>query len=353
MKIVFFVGEFNGGGAERVISIIANRMIEKDFDIEILKYHNTENVYKTNEKIVINSVEENTGTRDNLIKNLLWMHRYFKNNTDVVISFLAPFNILSLLANTGNNTPIIVADRNDPNKTPSNTIIRKIRDLLYRKANKVVVQTNDNKKYFNYLKEKCIVISNPIDLKEFEGVALKAAKTDKIVSVGRLEEQKNQILLIDAFYEIKKEFTDYCLYIYGEGPYRKKLENRISELGLNDSVKLPGNSLNVFDDIKDAKLFVLSSNYEGMPNALAEAMCLGLPSISTDVSGVSELINDGKNGFIININDKKELILKMRNILNDVKLSDKFAKESIKLNDRLNADKIVEEWCELIKQVNM
>ena len=352
MKITFFVGEFNGGGAERVISILANKLVEKDFDVEILKYHNTENAYKTDKRINITSVEENTNTRSNLFKNVLWMHKYFKN-TNTIISFLAPFNIIAIIANLGNKTPIIVSDRNNPNKVPNNKVVRTIRNFLYRKTDKVVVQTNESKGYFSYLKDKCIVIPNPIDMKEYAGIALKIKKENKIVSVGRLEKQKNQLLLIDAFNDIKDKYKDFNLYIYGEGSHRIELENRIAQLNLKDRVFLPGNSNKVFEDIKDAKLFVLTSNYEGMPNALAEAMCLGIPSISTNVSGVKDLIEDGQNGYIINVNDKDALINRMQIILNDVKLSEDFSTKSVQLNDKLNVDTISNTWCELIKQINM
>lgn len=352
MKITFFVGEFNGGGAERVISILVNKLVERDFNIEILKYHNTENAYKTDERIVIDSVEENTNSRKSIIKNIIWMHKHFKK-TDIVISFLAPFNIIAILANLGNKTPIIVSDRNDPNRVPNNKLIRTFRDLLYKKANKVVVQTNDNKKYFDYLKDKCVVIPNPIDMNNYAGIGLKTSKENKIVSVGRLEKQKNQLLLIDAFNEIKDRYKEYKLYIYGEGSYRTELENRIKQLNLQNRVLLPGNSNKVFDDIKDSKLFVLSSNYEGMPNALAEAMCLGIPCISTNVSGVNELIQDGQNGYIINVNDEEALINRMETLLNSVKLSESISKKAIELNDKLNVDTICDMWCELIKLINM
>lgn len=351
MKITFFVGEFNGGGAERVISILANKLVERDFDIEILKYHNTENLYETNPRIVINSVEENTNTRK-LLTNIVWLKKHFKENTNIIISFLAPFNIIALLANTGNNTPIIVADRNDPRRVPSNSIIRFIRDLLYRFADGIALQTKDNKKYFSTaIQNKSIVISNPIDLKEKSGIALKTPKENTIVSVARLEEQKNQKMLIRSFYELKDEFNDYQLVIYGEGSYRNELQSLIDELEMSDRISLPGHKEDVIDRIVNSKLFVLCSNYEGMSNSLIEAMCLGLPVICTKVSGTSELIINNKNGLLIDINNQRQLTESIRKLLLDNELSNKLATNASKLNGELNSDVICDQWVEFINSI--
>ena len=199
MKLLFFIGEFSEGGAERVISILANNLVNKGFDIEILKYYNSINFYKTDERIKITSVEENTKTK-NKLANIKWVRNYFKNNADVIISFLAVFNMYALVANFGNNVPIIVADRNDPRYMPNSWLLRLIRNILYTKANAVIVQTNHNKDYFDsFIKDRCYVISNPIDMSKYVGSALKTEKENLIVSVGRLEAQKNQLMLINAF----------------------------------------------------------------------------------------------------------------------------------------------------------
>lgn len=352
MKILFFVGEFNEGGAERVISILANELVERGFDIEILKYHNTINFYKTNDLIKINSVEENTNTRKNIIKNILWLHKYFKNNTDIVISFLAPFNMVAIASNIGNKTPIIVADRNDPHTVPSNSIIRFFRNQLYKLANGIVLQTNDNKNYFSKtVQKKSRVIYNPINIKERSGIAIGSEKENIIVSVARLEKQKNQELLIRSFYSLKDEFKDYKLVIYGEGSYRKELEVLINNLGINDRVFLPGNTEDIINKIKKAKVFVLSSNYEGMSNSLIEAMYIGLPVISTKVSGANELINNNENGLLIDINNQNELISSLKEILLNKELRDKLAKNACNISYKLNVGNIVNEWVEFINTV--
>lgn len=346
-KILFFIGTLDDGGAQRVVSILSNKLVEEKYEVEILKYYKGNNVYPLLDDVKVSSVEEHTNS-ENIIKNILFIRKYFRNNYDIVISFLAPFNMLAIFANLFNKVPMIVADRNDPNRIPGNIIVRKLRDLLYRFADGVVLQTNHNKDYFNYIKDKCIVIPNPIDLKENAGVALKTKKKNKIVTVGRLVPQKNQLMLIDAFDEFLKDHVNYQLIIYGEGPYRETLENRIKELKLENKVILFGSTNNVFDETKDAKIFVLTSDYEGMPNALIEAMCLGLPVISTKVSGADDLIIDGENGYLIDLNDKEKLIEKMNYIVENNKIAKTLGVESTKLNDELNLNSVFNKWIDFI-----
>lgn len=116
----------------------------------------------------------------------------------------------------------------------------------------------------------------------------------KIVTVGRLTVQKNQKLLIESFSEVLKKYPNIILEIYGDGEKREELKYIIKTLGVSNNVIFKGNILNVHEAIADAGLFVLSSDYEGLSNALMEAMMMGLPCISTTCAGSDELISDGK-----------------------------------------------------------
>jgi len=346
-KVIFFLSSLEEGGAQRVVSILSNNLSERDFDIEVLTYYNEDINYELSNKVKVVSVIKETNS-NNILTNSLWIKKHFNKNGDIIVSFLAPFNMLALAIN--NKLPIIVADRNDPSRVPGNKIVRKLRDLLYKKANMVVLQTETNRKYFSYIKNTK-VIYNPIDMKENAGLALRSKKSNKIVSVARLMPQKNQLMLIDAFNEIKDKYKDYKLVIYGEGTSRDELQKHIDELDLTEKIVLAGNSKDVFNDIKDAKIFVLSSNYEGMPNSLIEAMCLGLPVISTRVSGTEELIEDGMNGFIIDVNSKEQLVYKLNKLLEDEKLREEFGEKAIELNKKLAVDVISKQWIDCINEV--
>lgn len=346
-RVIIFVGSMGKGGAQRVISILSAGLVNKGYEVEILSYRNTPSEYKIDERVQMTSVSQVGG---NLLHRLIWLRKHFRDKADVIISFLAPFNMLALAAHMGLNIPIIVADRNDPHFIPENKLARFARDILYYFADGIVVQTSQNKAYFsNALQKKCVVIANPIELGEKKGLALRTAKKKKIVSVGRLMPQKNQKMLLDAFAAVHKKNPEYELYIYGDGPMRKELNEYAVSLGVKDNVHLPGNVSNVFECISDAELFVLSSYYEGMPNALIEAMCLGLPCITTRVSGAEDLIQDGVSGEIIDVGNTDMLKEKMTIMLNAEDLRNAQAFKAVKVNEMLESSRIIDCWVDYVK----
>lgn len=348
---IFFLGTLCNGGAERVVSILASHMARQGMDVEILTYYDKPVSYELDERVKLTAVETMTGS-GNKIKNLLAMRSYFKKHGKIVISFLAPLNIMAIAANLGNGVPIIVADRNEPTRVPSNPVVRKVRDVLYGFATGVVVQTRKNKAYFSQkVQKKSRVIYNPIDLKENAGVALKTEKDKKIVTAGRLISQKNQKMMIRAFASVYQKHPDYKLVIYGEGPRRQELEALISELDMEQNILLPGNISGIHEHLKSAEIFVLSSDYEGMPNALIEAMCLGLASISTKVSGATDLIQDHENGILTDVGSECQLEKAMLELIEDKELAGKLAENAAKLNDDLEVSKIMQQWTDLIQEL--
>ena len=351
-KTMFFVSSLDDGGAQRVISILASRMVQKGMDVEIVTYLDAPVLYPIHSEVKITCVQKET-EKKSLMSNLLWLRSYFKENAEIVLSFLAPFNMIALVATMGLRVPIVVADRNDPAKVPGSKVIRIARDILYVFADQVVVQTEANKAYFKLLSKKTTVIYNPVDLKEYTGLALKSEKDKIIVSAGRLMPQKNQKMLIDAFSAIMKKFPEYQLVIYGEGNYREELESYVKSLKLEERVFMPGSVTDLYDKMKSAELFVLSSDYEGMPNALIEAMCLGLPVISTKVSGATDLINHGKNGLLTEVGDKKEMENAMEQMLSDENLREKMAIEAVQLAEMLRTDEVLKQWQKIIRRCSL
>lgn len=350
-RYLFFVGALREGGAERVISILTRHMAQKGMDVKILLYYEDAPFYSIDPRVECVHVRKETGS-GNVAKNLLWIRRFFKENADVVLSFLAPFNMLALTANLFGGVPLIVADRNDPRHVPANKPVRMARDLLYRFASGVVVQTKNNRAYFSkVVQDKSTVIYNPIDLGDKAGLALRTEKEKKIVSVGRLMPQKNQAMLLEAFARVHKQFPEHQMVIYGEGPSREALEQQAKALDLEGFVHLPGSVKDVHDRIAGAELFVLSSHYEGMPNALIEAMCLGLPVISTGVSGATDLIEDGKNGLLVDCGDVDSLAAAMTKMLQEKKFSTACAENATQLNAMLTVDRICGQWEDYARQV--
>ena len=350
-RYIFFVGTLGNGGAERVISILSRKMVEQEMDVEILTYYDREVFYDIDSKVKLKSVESSTRT-NNKLKNLIWLRKYFKENAKVVISFLAPFNMMAIAANLGNGIPIIVADRNDPTKVPTNKVLRKTRDVLYRFADGVVLQTRKNQEYFcEKVQRNSTVIYNPVNLGVYARAAFECKKEKVFVTAGRLMPQKNQEMMINAFHEVVKKYPDYRLIIYGEGPGREKLEQLVKELEMEQNILLPGSTKELHDQLKSAEGFLLSSDYEGMPNALIEAMCIGLPCISTKVSGATDLIIDHENGILTEVNDKEAFVKAILEVIECPEKKEKFSKEAVKLNEKLEVSGIMNQWISFINKI--
>ncbi len=348
-RYMFFDGNMGSGGAERVITLLANRMIENGESIEVLTYRRARLFFPLDKRVKVHSVCEECSS-SSLPARVKWMRRHIKENADCFISFLAPYNMLALVATRGLKVEVIVADRNDPRFVPEKKPVRFMRDFLYRFADKVVCQTDSNKAYFEKsIGQKCSVISNPVNLPEqWRGAALKAETKKVVVSVGRLKPQKNQRMLLEAFALFHKQFPDYSLVVYGEGDMRDELVRLAANLGVKDSVSFPGNETDIFSKLSEAAMFVLSSNYEGMPNALLEAMCVSLPVVSTKVSGAVDLIIDGENGLLVDCGNSNQLADAMIKMMSDETLRKRCAEKAGELNEKLSIESVSSEWESLL-----
>jgi glycosyltransferase involved in cell wall biosynthesis len=199
--------------------------------------------------------------------------------------------------------------------------------------------------YLEIIGDRGIVIPNAIN-EEFVRETFRGLRKKKIVSAGRLTSQKNFALLIEGFAKIANKHPDYKLVIYGDGPQKGKLQRLTKDLGISEKVEFPGYVNDFGDYIIDASLFVMSSNFEGMPNALMEAMALGLPCISTDCpsGGPKFLIKNGINGFLIPVGDVDKLANIIDLVLSDKKLSQKVGENAYSILEELSNEKIYQNW---------
>ncbi|MBO5485678.1 MAG: glycosyltransferase, partial [Eubacterium sp.] len=155
------------------------------------------------------------------------------------------------------------------------------------------------------------------------------------------------------FSRVVREFPELELVIYGEGSYREELEKERARLGLEEKIKLPGAVDCVADAVQSAKLFVLSSDYEGMPNALLEAMALGIPVISTDCpcGGPAEIIRDGENGFLVSVGKEEELIDAMQKLLRDDELGNRIGNNARQVQQDYSEEQTFEKLYQYLEKV--
>jgi len=355
MKIVFVIGSMSFGGAERVISEMSNYWAKKGWDITILTIGATKekgDFYILDSKIQrvdisILPSKSKIVTYFGLLR-LLWRIRRFisKDKPNVVISFISNSNILMLLALLGIKVPKIISDRANPYRDRVGFFIKK---LIYPLATNLVIQTDSVKEFYNKIPNlKVTVIPNPINpptlspkTKRFE------FKNKTVVAVGTIKLAiKGFDLLVKAFANISQKYPNWDLVIFGDGKDRLILENLIKEYDLEDRVFLPGVVDNPRDVIIDADIFVLSSLKEGFPNVLIEAMSVGLPSISFDCNfGPSEIIDNYKNGILVETGNIKKLQEAIEKLINSQSLRKELGDRAKKdIMNRYYIDKIMEEW---------
>ena len=354
MKITIFIGGISGGGAERVACNLAN-FLSLDNDVTILTMSETENTYGLSSSVNIKSLVTNKERKNKITCNLLRFIRLKKHlkyqPCDTYVVMLPITTVLLLLLRKCTNAVVIATERCNPSSYSG--FMQMLLKKLSVRADAWVFQTDDAKKWYGEGVKKVKVIPNAINtefiaLERFNGIRKK-----EIVSVGRLDSQKNFKLLIDAFHELSNEFPDYNLVIYGKGKLKDELTDIILKYGLKKRVFLPGYVSDIQDRLRESSLFVLSSDFEGMPNALMEAMALGLPSISTDCpcGGSAFLIHNNVNGVLVPVGDKKEMKYAIRKVLSDSSFADSLGKEAMKISDTLHPDKIYGMWKAFITEV--
>lgn len=343
MKIMMVITGMCTGGAERVMATLCNELSRRH-EVRLLSMRPDDPDYALSEKVQF--VKGNVSNKS-LPKSVRFTRAQMKAwRPDVVLAFMTKSNIIALLAGMGlrGKPPIVIAERANP--FYAKKIFVAMRRFLYPLANGMTFQTRDAQAYYkNIIKCPSIVLRNPLNpdfnVKPYEGERRKA-----IVTMGRLYPEKNQRLLIDAFARIASDFPEYSVEIYGDGPEQANLEARIAELNLADRVKLMGRRSDIRRHVQDAALFVLPSNAEGMPNALIEAMAMGIPSIATDcpIGGSAVVVQNRENGILLPMNDVEKMSEAMRELLTDAAFAQKLSRNATKVAEDYSAKKVCALW---------
>lgn len=356
-SLCFIIDTLGRGGAERVMSNLANGFAEfsDEYVIYFVCNRHVDKEYKLSSKINLIFVCDELGlSRYNPIAKVqqsYFLKKFFrKKNIDVGIAFMGGNNFALLVASLFNNNKSIISVRNYPEHEYPSVLHKILYTILFPKADKIVFQTKEEQQYFSRkIRERSVIIANPVSDRFYHCKSVR--KSRRIVTVGRLTEQKNHKMLIEAFEHLSRKYNDISLHIYGEGDLRCELEECIEKKRLKERVFLHGVVENIEKYICDAVMFVMTSRNEGMQNALMEAMALGLPVISTDCAGGGprELISSSHNGLLVN--DKYELINAMQMLLDDDEYRKSIAEKARASAQMFHENKVFATWKKIVDEI--
>lgn len=396
-EITFLIKVMNGGGAERVISVLSRGFVDAGHRVSLILTHQSLKEAKLealHEKVNVLSLEDQLSdlkqdalaaklkmiqgrVEGKLSRTLLkkesdkglidkywsrnfakveWLKQYFKQHKHTtIIAFLYDTIFLTLLANQQIGNPLIISERGDPEQSIASKTTMAFLHSKFKEADHVVYQSPDVRDWYKvHTNVEGQVIFNPIkeDLPEpFTGVRQK-----RIVNFCRISEQKNLELLVCAYDRLQKDYPDYDLYIYGdpvgngvEG-YLDYIRNIIREKGLEEKVHiLPGRS-DIHNEIRDCAMFVSSSDFEGMSNSMLEAMAMGMPVVCTDcpAGGARAVIQDYENGLLVPVKNEEALYLAMKELIKKPELAERISKNAAKIREVQSLENIMKQWMELI-----
>lgn len=364
-KILLYIETLRRGGAERVMSEIANYLVSRSYSVLLVNNpHDSDEIeqYSVDERVRRIYLDEYYKKSNNSLirtfRRICALRKICKKEKiDVGLSFLGNGNIRFLLATYGLKLKKFVSVRNSPDKEYCGK--KMLAKILFNKSDGVIFQTEDAKKWFTKsVQKKSKVILNPVNNCFFETnwQPEKDVTSEYIVTTGRLVKQKNHELLIKAFAKFHTTNPAVKLYIYGNDfgsgseSRKRKLETLVKDLNLEDCIFLPGNVKNVPEVLSHARAFVLSSDYEGLPNALMEAMAVGLPCISTNCpcGGPATLITNNENGILIPVCNEKALADAINNVFSDSEFAQTIGKKAKISADVFKTETVMKQWEEYL-----
>lgn len=359
MKIDFLITSLGGGGAERVVCNLSTYLYSKGADVSITAVRGGATSYPLDSNVKVSYLQENyykTPTTlkkriDEISKVYHFLHR--QDSDHIIVCFLELPVAYALIMKPFIKSKLIICERNNPEFYSKS--YQDLYKLLADRADMCVCQTNVIADWYRKIisnASKIKVVPNSINQSVLDTPIGNRSKKE-IVTMARLAPQKNQRMLIEAFAEVEKSYPEYFLTVYGEGPLRGELTAVAEKLGLGSKVKFPGFTKDVIDVLSTASMFIMTSDHEGMPNALAEAMAMGVPCISTDCGGggARELIDNERNGILIPCRDKESLVSAMQRILANDDFAQQLSHEAFEIRKRLDPNNIHSQWLKLFQSV--
>ncbi len=366
MKIVFIIPRLVYSGAPKMMAWIAKQMGQQGHNVKFVALFSGEKERKLGKNVefhwlgVKQSKSRFVRNTFGMLNVLLKLDNYVKEeNPDVLVSFLDSVGYMYLPI-ARKRCKVVTSERVDPYKRRG--VLGKIKIWLMSFADITVFQTEGAREFFKdkyNIYENSVVIPNPVVITDEVKVLCEQIPTfeerdNRIVTVGRLSlHQKRQDVLLKAFDIVHKTHPELRLVIYGDGEDKEKIQEMITQMGVNNYVTLAGKVIGVEKEIVNAKAFVLTSDFEGIPNALIEALSVGVPCVSTDCSpgGAKLLIDNGENGFLVPCGDEKQIAEKILKIVENREISKRFSKEGLKVAEDFSEEKIAGVWEQIFREV--
>jgi GalNAc-alpha-(1->4)-GalNAc-alpha-(1->3)-diNAcBac-PP-undecaprenol alpha-1,4-N-acetyl-D-galactosaminyltransferase len=363
MRLTLIISHLYIGGAQRVLSILANYWAQKGWQITLLTLDKIKEdpFYDVHPAIIyrplgIAGKSSNVIQRlTNNLKRIRVLRQAIKSSDPhIIISFMEQANVLVLFSVLKLNIPVFVCQHCDPDYLDQTRIWKYLRNLAYRGASRLIVLTQTAQAYFSpTIQRHTVVIPNPVLAQNSgNGVFSKKDKSKNekaLMAMGRLSEEKGFDILLRAFAKISQKHPEWSLVIWGEGPQRASLENLSEELGLRCKVRFPGITKQPYEKLKEGDLFILSSRSEAFPMVLLEAMTCGLPVISFDCpSGPREIIRDGFDGILVPPENVEALAAATDHMMGDDEERDRLAKRAPEVIERFGLEKVMGMWEEVL-----
>lgn len=362
MKVCLFISGLRGGGAERVISTLANEWARKGWEVEILTMEDGREapfypLQSTVKVIPLDILRDSDSFLASLTNNLHRVRVLRKavagSRPDILISFLDTANVLALLATRGLGVPVIISERTDPSRRSLGRFWEALRRWTYPSADGSVFQSRAVMEWFpEKVRRRGQVIPNPVPPPPPPGErAAPDPASPRLIALGRLFHIKGFDILLPAFAEALQQAPGWKLDFWGDGPQRQELESISAQLNLGASVTFHGVTANPFDELRRSDIFVMSSRAEGFPNALVEAMACGLPVVSTDFGGAArDIVEDGVNGVIVPPGDRAALAAALVTLMTDEAKRRSLGQRAPEVLTRFSHVRVLELWEEAIRR---
>lgn len=355
MHICFVIGAMNFSGAEKVLTIISQNLAMMGEDVSVILLEKESGFEKQN-GIKLYGAKSNGNKIRRILsrwKNIRGIVKEIK--PDIVVSFGYVCNVNTIPSLLGVHIPIVLCERNDPEYDPRKKTERLSRQVLYPLANGYVFQTEKIRDFFSRaIQSKSAIIANPVPKVNMQWSFDNS--TNCISTVARLDDfQKDHKTMFEAFSIFSKKHPEYILDVYGDGPDKENYLKQIHDAGMDEKIVLHGKVSNPLEKILQSKIFLLTSRFEGMPNALMEAMSIGMPCVSTDCGGggAKELFDMCDSGILTRVGDAVEIAGALDRLVNDEESMKSMGLKACAVNDLLSEKRISEKWSMYLHQVKL